>query len=494
VSQPTTLPVSGAAPAPGLIWARLVLALLRGLPGLIAVPVPATAAPAPPEPAARYTLAAEVDFTRAVVTAAQRLDWRNLTDTPLTELVFHVTLAHYGAFRLGDCRVDGAACEPRLDATVLEVPLMAPLPPGQSVQVELGFQLEVPQPGNLRFGKAQGILALGHWFPALAVYRDARLAGLVGAGGPSGRAPGWDRHPYTDVGDPFFAEAADYDVTIRTDVPLTIAATGQRVEQEGTTTRYVGRSLRDFALALSDRYQTVSAEVGGTTITVYTRPGHAAGADTALRAAAETVRFLSRTVAPYPWGELHVAETSNPGGNWDGQEFSGLMFISSHHLARPGPPGSYLWYLVAHEVVHQWFYAAVGNDQLYEPWLDEAPATQLAWLTLREVAPAAYSASWQQLQARWQAARAAYGDRPVDAGVYDFRPAAADAYYAVVYRRGALFLDDVRRQLGDDAYFALLRDYYAAHVFGIATTPDLHALITARLGDGGQALIARYFN
>ena len=28
--------------------------------------------------------------------------------------------------------------------------------------------------------------------------------------------------------------------------------------------------------------------------------------------------------------------------------------------------------VVAHEVAHQWWYSLVGNDQIDEPWLDEA--------------------------------------------------------------------------------------------------------------------------
>ena len=29
-------------------------------------------------------------------------------------------------------------------------------------------------------------------------------------------------------------------------------------------------------------------------------------------------------------------------------------------------------YLIAHETAHQWWYSVIGNDEINEPWLDEA--------------------------------------------------------------------------------------------------------------------------
>ncbi len=444
----------------------------------------------PDRPPLRYTLEADVDFTNAYVTALQRTVWRNVTSATLNEIVFNVTPARYRAFKLLACAVDGQPCAPALSGVVMEVPLPRSLPPGETVTIDLRYFLDVPEPGNLRFGKAGGILALGNWYPTLAVYREGRLVG-------PGRTAGWDRHPYTDVGDAFYTEAADYDVTVRTNVPVVTAHTGRpdpAFAGGELSARYVGSSLRDFALAFSDRYEVTSTEVNGTTIAVFAPAGHARGAETALQAAAATLRFMEANVGPYAWSALHIAETANFPQSWDGQEYSGLTFISAHHMANPGPPGSYLWYLVAHEVVHQWFYAAVGNDQLYDPWLDEAPATQLAWLTLRSVSPGAYTSAWETLKARWSAGRAAYGDRSVGTGIYDYTTANESAYFAVVYRKGALFLDEVRLALGDDAYFAMLREYYATYLYRVAMPADFFAAVKGRLGDAGEAIIARYFD
>ena len=31
-----------------------------------------------------------------------------------------------------------------------------------------------------------------------------------------------------------------------------------------------------------------------------------------------------------------------------------------------------LEYVIAHETAHQWWYSVIGNDEISEPWLDEA--------------------------------------------------------------------------------------------------------------------------
>ena len=46
-------------------------------------------------------------------------------------------------------------------------------------------------------------------------------------------------------------------------------------------------------------------------------------------------------------------------------------------------------------------------------------------------------------------------------------------YGAIVYGKGPLFFDALRTQLGDDAFFAALRDYLEAHRYDVAYPDDL---------------------
>ncbi len=53
------------------------------------------------------------------------------------------------------------------------------------------------------------------------------------------------------------------------------------------------------------------------------------------------------------------------------------------------------------------------------------------------------------------------------------RPGNQTYYGAIVYAKGALFLQALREEIGDEAFFAALQKYYAANKYKIATPEDL---------------------
>ena len=106
---------------------------------------------------------------------------------------------------------------------------------------------------------------------------------------------------------------------------------------------------------------------------------------------------------------------------------------------------------------HQWFYSLVGNDQIDDPWLDEA---FVSYLTTRTTERS--DRTWRRLVHRNVIGGAGSGQRRREP-VYDYPPS-ADA----LYLRGGL---PARRtvpggapeQLGDGPFWALLREHVAVH-------------------------------
>jgi hypothetical protein len=141
-------------------------------------------------------------------------------------------------------------------------------------------------------------------------------------------------------------------------------------------------------------------------------------------------------------------------------EYPGLVMLSAG-MGGPSAPGSGLEVLLGHEIAHQWFYSWVGNDQIADPWLDEAFATYLPVLYYAEVRPDLYPAILDRSVIRGG------GAGPVDGGITDF--AGDGPYYATVYRRGARFLHELRGQLGDGAFTELVREHVATHRDRLAT-------------------------
>jgi hypothetical protein len=59
-------------------------------------------------------------------------------------------------------------------------------------------------------------------------------------------------------------------------------------------------------------------------------------------------------------------------------------------------------------------------------------------------------------------------------------------YFEIIYIQGSAFLDSIRRKMGTTGYWRAMRDYVAAHRFGLGSTPtllnnlDAHTLLDLR--------------
>ncbi len=442
-----------------LFAAVLALALLLG-----------TAGSAAAETRPHYDLQVAVAWAEGSVDVVQRTSFRNDTGAALSEVVFQVVPAYFGAFSLSSASVDGAEVRAALDGTVLEVALPAPLAPDAECEVELRYRLAVPEMGG-RFGRGGGIMALGNFFPALAPYRD-----------------GWDRHQYVDVGDAFFTEVADFDVALSVDAPVEVAASAP-ADERGDARFFHAESVRDFALAISSRYQVRAREAGGVRIAAYATS--ASRLDAYLDAAADALAWYSSRFAPYPYPSLAIAEIHADDMTPTAMEYPGLIMTYGPLGADGGGAGSYSEYVIAHEVGHQWFYSLVGDDEVRDPWLDEALATYTDLLFLRDRAPWAFQSYWQRNVAIYRNRAAAGGDRPVNTTVYDYP--SDGPYFDIVYRKGAVFLDGLRELMGDEAFFGLLREYVRTYSHKVATPRAFLDMAYERAGADFPPLAARYF-
>ena len=151
------------------------------------------------------------------------------------------------------------------------------------------------------------------------------------------------------------------------------------------------------------------------------------------------------------------------------------------------------WF-VAHEVAHQWWYNVVGNNPLAHPWLDEALAQYSAMLYFRRLWPAGAAEAYIRpiVYDRYAAYAARSPNVQLNQPVSAFPD--REAYYAVAYARGAMFLEAVHKELGDDAFFAALQEYYRQYAFQIAAPEELKAALRAAGTDSVDRLWAEWVN
>ena len=457
----------------------IVLCLL-----VIIVPVPAQAAG--PAAQSTYVLAVQLDYDASSLTVREQVRYHNLTGETLSSIVFQVTAATYpGAFDLGRAAVGDQPVEARLDGTVLEVPLPQALGSGGAATVTLDFTLDVPKQGD-RLGAMSGVIALGNWFPILSVYRTARLTG-------NGQPPGWTRHQYVDHGDSFFTEVADYDVTITADEPISIAFPGTLVSREENRWHIRAEKVRDFALAISDRSETKSRTVDGTTISAFYLPGHERAGQEYLDAAANMVSWMNRAVTPYPYPSLVLAEIYGPSGYIIGQEYPGMIFVDQRVSRLGGSVESELTYLVNHEVAHMWFYGVMGDDQIHESWFDEGMATWFSLAYYRANHPDLFERLWRdRVTDDLDSSLEKLGVRPLNTGIYDYTD--GGHYGLVVYRRAAVFIEELAQTVGLDTFLSALGRYASIAAFEVATSTSLLDFMQAQTETSLNPLYARYFS
>jgi hypothetical protein len=420
-----------------------------------------TATPMPVYEGTSYTMDVYLDYAGHTLDVQQRIDYTNVTSQTLANLMLNVHPNHTrGAFELNDIKVDldGESVQPEvfpLDVT-LRVQLPRPLEPDEHVALLMDYTLNLPKinPGQEftggGFGYSSRAVSLGNWYPVMAPYREDK---------------GWYALTYFPVGDPYVTEVADYDVSITTTGGVVIAGTG-RETHTGNEWRYQAEQARSFAFAASDKYVVSSAEVGDVTVHSYHFPTNEDAGQVALETAAQAMELFVELYGPYPLADYRLAETEFAGG----LEFTGLTFLgSTFYDEYDGTTRTPLIPLTAHEVAHQWFYSLVGNDQVIQPWLDEAPAEYSAFLFYERYLPDDTDWWWFYAVDQWMPTG------KIDQIIYVFRD--NREYMDAVYRRGAQFMRDLREAMGDPAFFGFLAEYQRRYAYHLAESRDFFALV-----------------
>ncbi|MDQ3045436.1 MAG: M1 family metallopeptidase [Chloroflexota bacterium] len=452
-------------------------------------------------PVENATAAEEAPLT-ATINGTVELRFVNNTEAPLPDLYLRLypNLDRYpgGGLVVRDLRVDGfpvapdslplpnppgnpgiASPAPRqeaasVDPTLRRVRLVRPLAPGGVTTLTMAFVTTVP-PASLGGFGIFGItpetetFALANWFPMLAGYDPVR---------------GWELEPPSPLGDPLFANSAQFDVELIAPSELALVTTGVRVDQriEGYSTlhHFVAGPARDFTVVADDEFTSISQRVNGTTVTAHFRPDEQGGPLINTWAAAALTVYTD-LYGPYPYAELDVV--SVPGVI--GYEFSQLIYIGADFFADPIGAGSRpeaAEFLVAHEVGHQWWYDLVGNNPHRHAFLDESLAEYgaILYFERRYGEPNSQAQIAVGLSLRYVTMLLTSGDQAVD------QPTAAFAdglgYFTTVYRKGALGFSALRDHIGDEAFLAGLRDYAATMRFGVARPEDLRAAFERAAG------------
>lgn len=452
-------------------------------------PLPTASSPDPSPTAApsslpspRYTLSAVLDYAAHTAAITEQIVYSNRSADAISEITLVAdALIYPGSLTLTDLKTSAGpgVASSAWEKTWLHAQLDKPLRPGETIQIEAAFTLTLPartaDPGlrPMVFGWSQRQTNLVDWYLYIPPYQDGK---------------GWQAHTPGYYGEHQVYEYSDFDVSLRVDhSPQNLTVAASALERlDGDWRRYGLKQARNFALSLGSEYQVESAQSGSAALNSYYFSYDAVPGKAALKTAADAFALYTRLFGPYPHPALALVEADF----LDGMEYDGLIFLSNgFYNLYHGTQGEYLVAITAHEVSHQWWYGLVGDDQALEPWLDEAMATYCERLYYENVAPD--SLSWW-----WQVRVDFYNPRGfIDVSIYNpnHETQAYRAYRDAVYLNGAHFLEDLRKLVGDDAFFAFLKDYAATYRAKIVSRADFFSVLSRHTQADLTPLLKKYF-
>jgi aminopeptidase N len=136
--------------------------------------------------------------------------------------------------------------------------------------------------------------------------------------------------------------------------------------------------------------------------------------------------------------------------------------------------------MMAHELAHQWWGNLVTCSDWKELWLNEGMAGFMtAAYKEQRWGRAAYDREIAVARAAWDAAKTADGDEPLSwSGTYP----SLRAKRRIAYGKSMVFLDALRSELGDDAFWRGVRDYTQANAERSVTAADLQKAFESASG------------
>ncbi|MFN3741256.1 MAG: M1 family metallopeptidase [Anaerolineales bacterium] len=442
---------------------------LPSIPTQFPPPIPAqplTPSPTslPPSPSrTRYALYVTMDVQRKQAKVHEQIEYLNTSGNELTEIVMAVVPNLWPqGFQLESLRVQGReAAKIALEGQRLSLSFPEALAPEETLRLEMDYRLFLPfaeqKDPNLERPRIYGYTArqinLTNWYPFVVPYREGE---------------GWILHDPWFYGEHLVYEAADYDVYLKLENAAEdwVISASAPPNQAGEWMHYSLSQGRVFVFSLSQGAQVAQEEQQGILLQSVFFPPYQAGGQAVLQAMRQALLAFTERFGPYP----HTSLTAVMGDFNDGMEYSAFFFLPrDFYNIYDGTPKNYLTFIAAHETAHQWWFERVANDQAQEPWLDEALCTYSELLFYESFDPSLIPWWWSYRVDFYQPE--GFVNIPIYEG-QGFRP-----YTNAVYLRGAHFIHDLRQRIGEEAFFAFLKDYQEQMNGKIATSEDFFRIL-----------------
>jgi hypothetical protein len=254
------------------------------------------------------------------------------------------------------------------DQTVLWVPLVESIKPGEKIRLDIEFIARLPEV-FARTGYKGDFFMVGQWFPKIGVYEST--------GDRYAKKGQWNCHQF-HLNSEFFADYGVYEVTITLPDNYIVGATGILINEmnnqdHSKSLTYYCEDVHDFAWTADPNYIVIEDQWRHVNIKFMAHPGRDAQIERHIGAAKIALEFFDDWYGPYPYPTLTIVDPRYRAFGAGGMEYPTLITAGSFWML---PEGIRLPELVTiHEFGHNYWYGIIGSNEFEEAWLDEGITT-----------------------------------------------------------------------------------------------------------------------
>lgn len=323
---------------------------------------------------------------------------------------------------------------------ILQIKLDKLLKAGETIKIDLKYNVKLPNCLG-RFGYGDNTVNVTNWFPIACVYDDK----------------GWNLKSYEAVGDPFYSDTSNFKVTILAPSKYKLATTGKvtemKTDNEKTLYTIDGKMVRDFAFILSDKFIVNRTSYKDIVINTYNLSEEMS--QDAVDVSKSSIEIFSDLFGDYPYDTYSVVASDFFIG---GMEYPMLVMIDEGLYNSENK--FLLEYVIAHETAHQWWYSVIGNDEINEPWLDEA-LTEYSTILYFEKKYG--KETGDKLIKTMEVQTKNYKTTDIFKATTEYKD--SSDYSLSVYTKGAVVFNEIRKKVGDEVFFDTLKEYYNTYKF-----------------------------
>lgn len=389
------------------------------------------------------------------------MDIRSLTisdpDGRVGDRISKLSPSEIGFIKVKSLKQNGKKINYEVVGTVLEVALNQAILPGESTQLDMKWDAQVPvQIRRSGRDNAESVAySMTQWFPKMAEY-DFQ---------------GWHADPY--IAREFHGVWGNFDVKITLDQDYIIGGTGylQNADKEalGEKTKKKKRmwhfnapNVHDFTwVADNDFIHDTYPGPNDVTLNFYYKnnPDIIENWKTLQPKTAELLNYFNKNIGEYPYKQYSVIQ-----GGDGGMEYAMCTLITGNRKL-----GSLIG-VTAHEMAHTWFQFLLATNEAKHEWMDEGFTTFISGWAMNEVME----------QGKTNPTEGSYRGYTYLAKSGKAQPLSthADRYetnrsYGIsAYSKGAVFMAQLGYVIGKDNLGKAIKRYYSEFKFKHPTPND----------------------